>query len=143
MKVLINLGLLSALILLSIQALSQQAETGVMRTNEQQFAETKHLFKEKCARCHGDDGRGNTTLGEILDPPDFTDKNWWQGDVQDQRLMSSIRNGKGDMPKFEKKLTDQQIESLIKYVRQFDKSAEENGNEKPKGVATLIQPFQF
>src|SRR5215471_14647078 len=132
MKVLINVGLLSTLILLSNLTQFQQLETGATRADEQQSTETKQLFKEKCARCHGDDGRSKTVLGELLDAPDFTDKKWWQGDIPAQRLISSIRDGKGNMPKFEKKLTNQQIESLVKYVRQFNKSAEENGSEKPK-----------
>ncbi len=59
----------------------------------------------------------------MLDVPDFTDKAWWKDGVEDERLIKSVRNGKGGMPKFEKKLTGQQIALLVTYVRRFDKSS--------------------
>ena len=83
----------------------------------------KQLFKEKCARCHGTDGRGQTVVGGMLDIPDFTDKAWWKTGIEDERLMESVRNGKGGMPKFGKKLTGQQIASLVTYVRRFGKAS--------------------
>ena len=89
------------------------------------------MFTENCIRCHGDDGRGKTTTGAMLDVPDFTDEKWWQEDVTDERLTATIHNGKGGMPKFEKKLSDEQITSLIKYVRAFNKSSHEGGSTKP------------
>ena len=87
-----------------------------------QLTRAKQLFKERCARCHGADGRGQTVVGGMLDAPNFTDKAWWN-DVEDERLIDSVRNGKGGMPKFGKKLTDQQIALLVTYVRRFDKSS--------------------
>jgi mono/diheme cytochrome c family protein len=89
-----------------------------------QLARAKQLFKEKCTRCHGADGRGQTVIGDMLDVPDFTDKTWWKGDVKDERLLESVRDGKGGMPKFGKKLTGQQIALLVTYVRRFDKSSQ-------------------
>jgi len=86
-----------------------------------QLTRAKQLFAEKCVKCHGADGRGQTTLGEMFDAPDFTDKSWWKEDVKDKRLIESVRNGKGGMPKFGKKLTGQQIELLVTYVRRFGK----------------------
>ena len=86
-----------------------------------QLTRAKQLFKERCARCHGADGRGQTVVGGMLDAPNFTDKAWWN-DVEDERLIESVRNGKGGMPKFGKKLTDQQIALLVTYVRRFNKS---------------------
>jgi len=50
------------------------------------------IFKEKWARCHGADGRGQTVLGSMRRVPDFSDKKWWKGDVSDERLLGSITN---------------------------------------------------
>jgi cytochrome c oxidase cbb3-type subunit III len=86
-------------------------------------AKAKQLFKERCAKCHGTDGRGETAMGDMLDAPNFTDKTWWDNDVEDKRLIESIRNGKAGMPKFGKKLTGQQIILLVNYLRRFEKSA--------------------
>jgi mono/diheme cytochrome c family protein len=69
------------------------------------------------------DGRGQTVIGDMLDLPDFTNKAWWADDVEDKRLIESVRNGKGGMPKFGKKLTGQQIVLLVTYVRRFEKSS--------------------
>jgi len=88
----------------------------------EQLARTKQLFKEKCARCHGADGRGQTVLGDMLGAPDFTDKGWWRDDTNDARLVDTIANGKIEMPAFGKKLTKQKIASLAVYVRGFNKS---------------------
>ena len=133
MKILIKVGLLSTVIFVGLQALSQERANSSQNRDKdrEQLAETKRLFTENCVRCHGDDGRGKTTTGAMLDVPDFTDEKFWQEDVKDERLAGSIRDGKSGMPKFEKKLTDEQIGSLIKYVRQFDKSTQESDNLKP------------
>ncbi|HKE58737.1 MAG TPA: cytochrome c [Pyrinomonadaceae bacterium] len=133
MKILIKAALLSTVIFLSWQALSQESAKSSQSSDKdrEQLAETKRLFTENCIRCHGDDGRGKTTTGAMLDVPDFTDEKWWQEDVTDERLAATIHNGKGGMPKFEKKLSDQQIASLIKYVRAFNKSSHEGGSTKP------------
>jgi mono/diheme cytochrome c family protein len=88
-----------------------------------QLTRAKQLFKERCVRCHGADGRGQTVIGGMLEVPDFTDKAWWKDDVENERLIESVRNGKGAMPKFGKKLTSQQIALLVTYLRRFDKSS--------------------
>ena len=77
----------------------------------------KELFDQRCARCHGRDGRGETRLGEMLKVPDFTDEGWWRGDLSDERLKTSIAQGKGEMPAFGKKLSRTEISSLVGYVR--------------------------
>jgi mono/diheme cytochrome c family protein len=41
----------------------------------------------------------------------------WQVNVSDERLFNSITNGKGKMPSFGKKLSEQEINSLVAYVR--------------------------
>ena len=132
MKIFTKTALLGIVIFLSWQALSQTPVAPQNSDKErEQLAETKRLFTENCIRCHGDDGRGKTTTGAMLDVPDFTDEKWWQADVTDERLAATIHNGKGGMPKFEKKLSDEQIASLIKYVREFNKSSNDGDSTKP------------
>jgi mono/diheme cytochrome c family protein len=132
-KIFIKAALLTTVMFLGWHAPSQERGAGTQNSDQEQeqLAETKRLFTENCVRCHGDDGQGKTTTGAMLDAPNFTEEKFWQEDVKDERLANSIRNGKAGMPRFEKKLTDQQIASLIKYVRQFDKATQENGSMKP------------
>lgn len=86
---------------------------------DEKKSQVKELFVQRCARCHGRDGRGATKLGEIVKAPDFTDADWWERGVSDARLKASIAEGKGEMPAFAKKLTRPEISALVAYVREF------------------------
>jgi mono/diheme cytochrome c family protein len=90
--------------------------------SSEQREQAKKTFKDQCSRCHGTDGKGDTVMGDMLFPPDFTDGEWWK-ELGNERLVQSITNGKNEMPAFGKKLTKPEILALIAYVRCFDKSA--------------------
>ena len=88
-----------------------------------ELTKAKSLFKEKCARCHGEDGRGQTVLGQMLNPPNFTEEKWGKADfVSDDDLAEIVGHGKSEMPAFGKKLTRQEIAHLIMYIRLFSKN---------------------
>jgi mono/diheme cytochrome c family protein len=77
------------------------------------------LFKAKCAMCHGLDGKGDTAMGKNLKVHDLG-----SADVQkqtDAELNGIITNGKGKMPKYDGKLTKEQITELVKFVRSLKK----------------------
>ena len=77
------------------------------------------IYKTKCAICHGASGAGDTAMGKNLKVRDLS-----SADVQkqsDAELAAVIKNGKGKMPKYEGKLTDQQIAELVKYIRTLKK----------------------
>jgi len=79
------------------------------------------LFKQYCAKCHGEDGKADTPKGKQLMARKFTDSEWQEG-VTNSELVKSVTDGKEDMPPFGKKLTKEQIESLVKNdVRGFAK----------------------
>jgi mono/diheme cytochrome c family protein len=78
--------------------------------------EAKKLFKLRCAKCHGTDGAGDSPYGKIVGATNLRDPKW-QEKVDDDRLMNSIKHGRGQMPGFNKKLTDDQIDSLALFVR--------------------------
>lgn len=92
------------------------------RGSGSQAAQAKALFEERCARCHGRDGRGQTKLGEMLGPPDFTDAGW-QKRATDERMRDSIRDGVGEMPAFARKLSRREVAALVAYVRGFARPA--------------------
>lgn len=108
-------------------AIQEKQETKESSTlSDEQLARARTLFGEKCARCHGADGRGQTTLGDMLGVPDFTDSKWLKEKKSDERLIKSIANGRDRMPAFGKKLTGPEIASLVAYVRRFNKSARQS-----------------
>jgi cytochrome c6 len=72
-------------------------------------------YKAKCAMCHGADGKGDTSMGKMMKIRDLS-----SADVQSQSdadLNNIITNGKGKMPKYDGKLTADQINGLVKYIR--------------------------
>jgi cytochrome c6 len=77
------------------------------------------LFKAKCAACHGADGSGSTPAGKSMKIRDFH-----SADVQKQtdvQLTDVITAGKGTMPTYKGKLTDDQIKQLVGYIRELAK----------------------
>ena len=77
------------------------------------------LYKAKCAACHGADGKGATAMGKTMGLKDLG-----SADVQgmsDADLTNAIANGKGKMPAYKGKLTDEQITDMVKYIRSLKK----------------------
>ena len=88
-----------------------------------QSAQAPKLFHDKCARCHGEDGRGRTVIGSMLGVPDFTDEKWWGAEKNETRFVQSITEGKNEMPAFGRKLSKREISALATHVRGFRKTA--------------------
>ncbi len=76
---------------------------------------SRTLFLSNCARCHGADGLGDTESGRLYDVPDISGGKLRR--KSSRRLTNSIVKGGRSMPAFGKKLTKQQIASLVSYVR--------------------------
>ncbi|HEY0431936.1 MAG TPA: cytochrome c [Pyrinomonadaceae bacterium] len=73
-------------------------------------------YAKHCASCHGRDGRAKTTKGKRTHSRNLADPEW-QNRVSDERIFNSIMNGKGKMPDYSKKLSEQEIDALVIYVR--------------------------
>lgn len=77
------------------------------------------LYKAKCASCHGASGAGDTAMGKNLKLKDLG-----SAEVQkqsDAELTTVIEKGKKPMPAYEGKLTQDQIQDLVKYIRTLKK----------------------
>jgi len=77
------------------------------------------VFKAKCAMCHGASGAGDTGMGKAMNLRDLGSP-----DVQKQSdadLSGIITNGKGKMPKYDGKLTKEQIDSVVAFIRTLKK----------------------
>lgn len=94
------------------------AQVRVRRTVSPLASEAESLFNQRCAQCHGADGRAYMKPGEVGVARTFTDKKW-QAEVSDRRLIGSITRGRGGMPSFKGTLTRRQIKALVAYVRKF------------------------
>ena len=77
------------------------------------------LFKAKCAACHGADGKGEVPVGKKLGARDLS-----SAEVQgqsDAQLADVVTKGKNKMPKYDGKLTKDQIGELVAYIRELGK----------------------
>ena len=72
------------------------------------------LYKSKCLVCHGADGKGSPA-GLKLGVKDFHSPD--VAKMSDAELFEATKKGKGKMPAYDGKLTDDQIKGLIKYIR--------------------------
>jgi cytochrome c6 len=73
------------------------------------------IFKAKCAMCHGADGKADNAMGKTMKIRDLG-----SAEVQSQSdgdLEGIITNGKGRMPKYDGKLTKDQITDVVKFIR--------------------------
>jgi cytochrome c6 len=123
MKLLLKLILVVVAILLTVNSLTlNQAARDYAFTVSPSAGtapSTEDLFKQRCSKCHGADGSGDTSLGRIFNAQDFTDSVWWAKHSNPAELIRAITRGKKNMPAFGKKLTRAQIASLAAYVQHF------------------------
>jgi len=83
----------------------------------------KELYKVRCAQCHGEDGKANTTIAKALQPPprDHTDGNY-MNKLDEAHLAKVIKGGgpavgKSAIMPPQPDLTDDQVANLIAYIR--------------------------
>lgn len=83
------------------------------------FADGAATFSAKCAMCHGKTGAGDTGMGKSLKLRDLG-----SADVQKQSdadLIKLTTDGKGKMPSYKGKLTDDEIKGVVAFLRTLKK----------------------
>jgi mono/diheme cytochrome c family protein len=73
------------------------------------------LYKQKCAACHGVDGKGETVTGKAMKVHSFADPE--VAKMSDDELAGAIEKGKGKMPAYGKSLKPDEIKAMVAYVR--------------------------
>ena len=79
------------------------------------------LYTKNCASCHGKTGLGDGVKARMLKdfPGDFSAAGYQNQTDGDQ--FYKTKSGKGEMPKYEVKLTDDDIWNIVNYMRTFKK----------------------
>jgi mono/diheme cytochrome c family protein len=87
-------------------------------------SDAKELWAKNCAKCHGEDGKGKTKMGEKVGVKDYTDAKI-QADMKDDKMLKSIKEGVKEDDKTKMKafsdLSDDEVKALVAYVRGFKK----------------------
>jgi mono/diheme cytochrome c family protein len=77
------------------------------------------IYKRNCAGCHGADGSGQTAMGRTFKIGDLRAAETQK--MTDAQLADVIAKGKGKMPAYDKRLSHDQIQSVVGYLRDLAK----------------------
>ena len=83
-------------------------------------ADAQKIYADTCVPCHGEDGRGRTPQGRKIGAKDLG-----QSKLGEAEILRQINDGSKDakgvqkMPAFKDRLSQDQIEALVAYVKSF------------------------
>lgn len=102
------------------------------------LAKAREYYADTCANCHQDNGEGGMVKieGKRLNVPALT-KGHALGHT-DEQLAKQISNGGDGMPAFKDKLTPEEIDDLVRYVRtQFQAGAKAKLDDTQSDVRSV------
>lgn len=82
----------------------------------------RRIYERKCASCHAGNGNGKTIVAGHFPYANLLDGKW-RADGTEAAIEKQIREGHDPMPKFEGKLTDEEIRQTAAYVRALSRTA--------------------
>jgi cytochrome c553 len=88
-------------------------------------ADAKENWSANCAKCHGQNGKGDTKMGQKAGVKDYTSPEV-QAKLTDDAAFKAIKNGvkegnKEVMKGYGDKLSDEEIKALVAHMRTFKK----------------------
>ena len=84
------------------------------------LAAGRTIYERKCASCHGLRGDGRTVTAGRFPFANLIDGKW-RGDGSLASIEQQIRRGRDPMPKFQGKLTDEEIRETAQYVLELSR----------------------
>lgn len=91
------------------------------QSSKQEAKKRAEAYDRACARCHGSNGRGETSMGARMGVPDFTAPAW-KKTASEKRLIVVVTSGHEGMPAFKATFTKEEIKRLVIHVRNFERS---------------------
>jgi cytochrome c553 len=88
-------------------------------------ADVKENWTANCAKCHSENGKGDTKMGQKAGCKDYTSADV-QAKLKDDAAIKAIKSGvkEGDkevMKGFADKFNDEEIKALVAHIRSFKK----------------------
>jgi mono/diheme cytochrome c family protein len=114
---------LLAIILMAFTACNKTSSVTSQRSSPaatptpDEFAATRQVFVKRCAICHGDSGEGKTTTveGKRIKAPSL--RTGHALNHPDSDFVKQITKGGDGMPAFAEKLSAQEINDLVRFIR--------------------------
>ena len=104
-RIVLSVGVLAAIGMLCVPA----------RPDEKSAA----TFKQKCATCHGPDGKADTPAGKAMKVRSFASPE--TAKMTDDQLAGIIEKGQGKMPKYGASMKPDEIKAMVAYIRTLAK----------------------
>jgi len=88
---------------------------------EESISTGKLLYKKHCGFCHGNTGLGDGVKARQIEtfPGDFSG-DYYQSQTDGEHFYKT-KTGRGEMPAYENKVTDEDIWHIVNYMRTFKK----------------------
>jgi len=81
-------------------------------------------YTQSCTKCHGEDGKGQTKMGQHLGARDYTDAKTWDG-LTDDAAVKAVKEGVVKDDKTVMKpvdgISDDDAKAVIAYMKTFKK----------------------
>jgi mono/diheme cytochrome c family protein len=82
----------------------------------------RRIYERKCMSCHNGNGDGRTIVAGDFPYANLVD-GVWRADGSAASIEAQIRHGHDPMPKFEGKLTEEEIRQAVAYVETLAETA--------------------
>jgi mono/diheme cytochrome c family protein len=125
------LRLVAILVALLVCAACEEKALPVGDGASRDLAAGRMIYDRKCVSCHGPRGDGKTVTAGRYPYANLID-GVWRSDGSPEALERQIRFGRDPMPKFEGKLTDEEIRQTAAFVREMARAA---GSPAPGSAA--------
>lgn len=115
---------------LAVSCRERPLPEGDARTSD--LAAGQRIFERKCASCHNINGDGKTVTAGRFPYANLID-GIWRSDGSAEAIEMQIRRGHDPMPKFEGKLTDEEIRQTVTYVLELSRKGQERAKRGAPG----------
>ena len=96
-----------------------KSKANPVKSSAASIADGKEAYDKMCASCHGKKGLGDGPKAKLLETSsgDFSSTGFQA--MSDGELFWKTKTGRGEMPAYKGKLTDEEIWSVVHYMRKL------------------------